>query len=801
MLEFPFDRTRPAEQSDRGGHCRAVFEGGLVGRLEALSRGEETTMFMTLLAAFSALLARYSPQDEFVIGTPIANRNRVELEELIGFFANTLALRVDVGGNPSFRELLGRTREAALRAYANQELPFEKLVAELNPQRSLRHSPLFQVLFQFHEAGRDSHELPGLTLRRVELERRQAKFDLALTLAKTDEGLHVSFEYSTDLFEAATVERLLANFEVLLRGLVAEPDRAVSEVEILSPAERAQIDRWNETGSARPELGRCVQELFEEQVIRTPDAVAVEFGERSVSYAELNARANGLARRLCDAGAGRDVPVAICLERSLELPIAVLAVLKAGGAYAPLDPAYPAERLAFMLEDTGAPVLVTQRSLLDRLPERRAQVICVDDPSATGVQVVEPDLSLVGGPDDLAYVLFTSGSTGRPKGVAMPHAPLCNLLSWQRDHFSSSPSARTLQFASISFDVAFQELFSTWICGGTLVLVDEETRRDAESVLAAISERHVERIFLPYVALQQLAETALDRGMVPSSLREVITAGEALKVTSEIREFFAHLPECTLHNQYGPTESHVVTAFTLSGSPAAWPDRPPIGRPIANARVHLLDEHGQLVPVGVPGELHIGGEVLARRYLGPSELTAERFVADPFAEPGARLYRTGDQARLLADGNLEFVGRLDHQVKVRGYRVEPGEIEVQLTSHPAVRGAVVVALEDTGGDRRLIAYVAVPATASGDEIEAELKTYLGGVLPEFMVPSAIVVLEALPLSPNGKVDRSALPAATNARPEKGFVPVRSATEETVARVWSDVLGIEPIGATDNFFDL
>ena len=768
LIDLPFDRPRPAEQSDRGAHARAVVGRGLAPQLEALGQAEGATLFMTLLAAFTVLLRRYSAQDDVVVGTPIANRNRVELEELIGFFANTLALRVDAGGSPTFRELLRRTRETALSAYSMQDLPFEKLVAELNPERSLSHSPLFQVLFQFHEAGRDSHELPGLKTSRVELERDHAKFDLALTLTRADDGFRASFEYNTDLLDESTVERLLANFETLLHSVVADPDRAIDDLEILSAEERLQLEGWNDTRRSRPELEQQVHQLFEQQVLRTPDAVSVELDGRSVSYAELNARANGLARRLQEAGVGRDVPVAICMERSLELPVAVLAVLKAGGAYAPLDPAYPEERLRLMLEDTAAPVLITQSGLIEQLPQHRAELICIDDASTDGARPDEANLPATGSVDDLAYVLFTSGSTGRPKGVAMPHATLSNMLAWQRDHFSSSPAARTLQFASISFDVAFQELFSTWTSGGTLVLVDGQTRRDPESLLTLLSAQSVERLFVPYVALQQLAEAALELGIVPRSIREVITAGEALQATGAVREFFARLPGCTLHNQYGPTESHVVTSFTLDGAPEGWPDRPPIGRPITNARINVLDQRGHLAPVGVPGELYIGGSVLARGYLGRPDLTEERFSTDPFTSDGGRLYRTGDRARVLADGNIEFLGRLDHQVKVRGYRIEPGEIEVQLASHPAVREAVVLAREDEPGNRRLVAYVVAHGAAESDGREGELKSYLGSVLPEYMIPSAIVFLEAFPLSPNGKLDRLALPAPEGARPRDGL---------------------------------
>jgi amino acid adenylation domain-containing protein len=803
VLELPFDRQRPAFQSDLGAHCRGVVGRDSLGDLEALGRDEGATLFMALLATFSALLARYSGQRDLIVGTPIANRSRVELEHLIGFFANTLALRVDLSGNPSFRELLRRTRDTALRAFSNQDLPFEKLVAELNPERSLSHSPLFQVLFQFHETMTEGDRLPDLELQRVDLDRQRAKFDLALTLSRGDDGLNASFEYSTDLFESTTIERLMASYENLLRAVVAEPERPLEDLAVIGETEAAQLARWDDTFHAYPERDRCVHELVEEQVRRSPNAVAATIEDRAITYAELNTRANRLARQLRELGVGPDVPVAICLQRSLALPVAALAALKAGGAYTPLEPSYPAERLRFMLESSGARVLLTESDFVDRFPNGGAQVICLDHEMDSDVEAGdEADLTVVGGPENLAYILFTSGSTGTPKGVAMPHRTLSNLLAWQRDHFSSEPAGRTLQFASISFDVAFQELFSTWICGGTLILVDDETRRDPALLLEALSAQRVERLFAPYILLQHLAETALEVGKSPPSLREVITAGEALQITPAIREFFSRLPACRLHNQYGPTESHVVTAYALQGTPHSWPERPPIGRPITNAVVRVLDERGRRLPVGVPGEICIGGEVLARGYLGRDDLTAERFVPDAFSDlPGARLYRTGDRARLRADGNLEFLGRLDQQVKVRGYRIEPGEIEVQLAHHPSVREVLVVAREDEPGDRRLVGYVVTQGDLAAEDAESELKAFLGTVLPEYMVPSAIITLDAFPLSPNGKVDRSALPAVDHDGGKDGFVPPRSPTEQVVARVWGEVLRVEPVGADHNFFAL
>lgn len=802
LLELPSDRPRPAVQSDRGGHARAVFPRELAERLEILSREEGTTMFMTLLAAFATLLARCGNQRDVVVGTPIANRQRLELEPLIGFFANTLALRLDLSGNPSFRELLARARSTVLEAHAHQDLPFEQLVAELNPGRSLSHSPLFQVLFQLQLPGGDGgFDFPGLAVSRVELDRGRAKFDLALTMHRGDAGLHASFEYSADLFEPETVQRMLEHLQTLLEAAAADPDQAITDLPLLTEAEREQRASWNATSVAYVDSDRCVQELVEAQVERTPNQTAIAFDGGTVTYAELNARANRLAWRLRELGVGPDVLVAISMQRSCELVVAALAVLKAGGAYSPLDPTYPHERLHFMLEETRAAVLLTQHALAPELSDNRAHVLCMDEEPQAVAACSSENPPLRATPDDLAYVLFTSGSTGWPKGVAMPHRPLVNLLLWQREHFSISPAARTLQFASLSFDVAFQEIFSTWASGGTLVLVDEETRRDAEALLGFMDAEVVERLFLPFAALQHLAETSLALDRAPAALREVITAGEALQASAAIRRLFGRLDGCVLHNHYGPTESHVVTAFSLDHDPAEWPSRPPIGKPIANAQIHLLDENAQPVPVGVAGELHIGGPVLARGYLNRPDLTAERFILDPIGAASERLYRTGDLARYLPDGTIEFLGRIDNQVKVRGYRVELGEIESALLRHDQLRDAVALVREDTLGDQRLIAYT-VPHESPGPTA-AMLRDFLARSLPDFMIPSAFVTLEALPLGPTGKVDRQGLPAPDRSQAiVETLVPPRNPTEQALVTIWQELLGIdEPIGIRDDFFAL
>lgn len=565
---------------------------------------------------------------------------------------------------------------------------------------------------------------------------------------------------------------------------------------------------WNNTQADYPKH-KCIHQLFESQVEQTPDNIAVSFEGKQLTYWELNCQANKVAHYLQTLNVGPEVLVGICLERSLDLVIGLLGILKAGGAYLPLDTSYQPDRLRFILEDAKVPILLTQSHLID-LPKCGTHFICLDtDWQAIAKHSTNNSQSEVT-PNNLAYVIYTSGSTGKPKGVAMPHRPLVNLLTWQLQNFRI-PRARTLQFTPISFDVSFQEIFSTLCSGGTLVLVSDSTRRNSEALLQYLCEQAIERLFLPYIALQHLAEVAKNQITLPIYLREVITAGEQLKITHAISQWFRRLENCSLENQYGPSESHVVTAYRLSGSPQDWPHLPPIGRPIANTQIYLLnpklrrkDDPVQLVPIGEPGELAIGGVSLARGYLNQPELTNSKFILDPFSdEPGARLYRTGDLARYRPDGTLEFIKRLDHQVKIRGFQVELGEIEVTLSHHPAVKDVVVVACEDSSGNKRLIAYVVTKNSKSGDKMALQLRTELQQKLPDYMLPSAFVFMDALPLTSSGKVDRRSLPEPNRQRPalKEDFVSPRTQVEEQLSEIWSQVLGIEPVGIHDNFFDL
>jgi amino acid adenylation domain-containing protein len=803
VLELPTDRPRPPLQSARGAVLRVMLSPALSGAVKELSRAQGATQFMTLLAGFHALLARYSGQSDIVVGSPISGRNRREVEGLVGFFANTLALRVDGTGAESFRELLGRVRTACLGAYDHPELPFEQLVDALQPVRDLSRSPLFQVMFVLQGAmPYAALELPGLSASEFVVDPGVSRFDITLSVRETPDGWLCIWEYSTDLYDEATVARMAAHYVRLLEGAVAQPEGTLSALPLMDEAERRRVVvEFNDT-RALYAPARGVHELFEVWADQTPGAVAVSFAQQRLTYAQLNQRANRLAHHLRGLGVGPDVPVGLCVRRSLELAVGVLAILKAGGAYVPLDPAYPAERLALMLESSRAPVVLTQQGLEDALPGGAARRLYLDTDEAQWAPGGEANPPPLSGPHALAYVIYTSGSTGAPKGVAMPHGPLLNMLRWQVER-TVAPKGRTLQFSALSFDVSFQELFSTWAAGGELVLIPEELRLEARALLELMDSRGVERLFLPFVALQNLAEVAEREGVVPRGLKEVITAGEQLRVTPALRGMFARLPGCVLENQYGPTETHVATAYRLEGSPEQWPDLPGIGKPIANTSVHLLDASGEPVPVGVVGELYIGGAAVARGYLHREELTRERFLEDRFAAaPGGRLYRTGDYARYLTDGSIEFVGRRDAQVKVRGFRIELAEIEAALAKHPAVRDCIVDAREAASGQKLLVAYVVgrpgQQAPASG-----ELKRYLKETLPEYMVPSSFVPLESLPLTPSGKVNRRALPAPDFGRQEssRAYVAPRTALEVRVARVWEELLGIHPIGVRDNFFEL
>ncbi|HEX7314138.1 MAG TPA: amino acid adenylation domain-containing protein [Pyrinomonadaceae bacterium] len=793
-LELPADRPRPAVRSYRGAEMPIGVDARLTEGLRALGRENGATLFMVLLAAFDVLLYRYTGRTDVVVGTPVAGRNRREVENLIGFFVNTLALRTKLDGPVSFRELLRRVRETTVGAFAHQELPFERVVDELRPERDTSHAPLFQVMFALQNASDDELELTGVGVEELEAETGAAKLDLRLSALEFD-GLSISIRYSTDLFDAPRIRLMLEHYRVLLEGVVAAPDASISSLPLLTEGERRQLlVEWNDTARAYPSE-KCLHQLCEEQAARTPEAVAVIFEREELTYAELNARANRLARRLRALGVGADTRVGVMLERSTELVVTLLAVLKAGGAYVPLDSSYPRERLSFMLEDAACPVLLTQRRLLDGLQAGRGQVLCVDDPAAF-VGFDDEDLAPLTTPDNLAYVIYTSGSTGRPKGAMNTHRAIVNRLLWMQEAYQLTTDDRVMQKTPFSFDVSVWEFFWPLLTGAALVVARPEGHRDSTYLADLVLERQVTTLhFVP-----SMLQVFLEEPRVPlcKSLRRVISSGEALPYALQQR-FFAR-SGAELHNLYGPTEAAVdVTAWHCRRD--AEGTAVPIGRPIANIRTYVLDEHLNPVPVGVAGELHLGGVGLARGYLNRPGLTAEKFIPDPFSpEPGARLYKTGDLARHLPGGELEYLGRIDQQVKLRGFRVEPGEIESVINEHPSVRECVVV-LSEEGGDRRLVAYV---VGGAGSRPEAgELRAHLCARLPEYMVPADFVMLDALPLSPNGKVERVALPAPGAARADARheYVAPRTPTEAALAEMWAEILRVERVGVTDNFFEL
>lgn len=799
--ELPVAKPRPAIRNHSGAEYDFEISRELQQSLHALSRKESVTLFMTTFAAFQTLLYRYTQQTDIVLGTPVAGRIMRETEDLIGFFVNTLVLRVDLSGNPSFAGLLKRVREVILAAYANQDIPFERLVEELQPERDVSRSPLFQIMFVLQNAPASEWVLSGLTLKQERVELGREKFDLTISLTEDDKGLHATMAYSTELFDEQAIRAMAEHFKLLMTQAAVFPGTRIDELPLLTAPERRQIvEEWNWTGKEYSEL-RYIHELVSEQAGRIPEALAVVQAGRHLTYAELDRKANQLAHYLQRFEVELESPVGICGERNLETVLAVLAVLKSGGVCIPLDPSYPKERLKFMLQDSHAGILLVTSCIAHELPASGAEVIYLDsDQPLIAMQktsAVEVTLS----PDNLAYVIYTSGSTGKPKGVAMTHGALANLIQWQMETFTA-PAKMVLQFTSLSFDVSFQEIFSTLATGSTLYLIDEDSRRDIAQLMRVLNENQIERIFLPPIALDHLGRAYAEGPLQAWSVKEVITAGEQLQATPKIVRLFENYPGTALVNHYGPSETHVVTSFQLAGNAKSWPLLPPIGKPIANTQVYVLNEGMEPAAVGVSGELYLGGAGLARGYLGRPELTAERFLPNPWGEPGQRLYRTGDRVRWTERGELEFLGRVDQQLKIRGHRIEPGEIETVLRAHESVSQAAVIVREDAPGEKQLVAYIVLRADGFALDRQ-EMKKYLEHTLPEYMVPAAFVALESLPLTPTGKLDRKHLPAPSDERSslKAGHVPYHNPAEELLASIWAEVLHRNWVSIDDNFFDL
>jgi amino acid adenylation domain-containing protein len=782
LLELPTDRPRPAVQSYRGARESVVFPPALLAGLEAAARAEGATLYMVLLAAFQVLLGRYAGADDVVVGSPIAGRTRAETEALIGFFVNTLVLRTDLSGDPTFRQLLGRVRQATLGAYEHQEVPFEKLVAELQPERSLSHSPLFQVMFILQNVERGGLELPGVRMQGVSAEGETAKFDLSLALGADERGLAGSITYSTDLFEAGTIRRMLGHLERILAQVAENVDVRLSGLEMLTATERGTVvEAWNRTDAEYP-AGAAIHQLFEAQAERTPDAVAAVCEHDALTYAELNARANRLAHHLRALGVVPEVRVGICLHRSLDLLVSLLAVMKAGGAYVPLDPAYPAERLEMILSDAGAPVLVTEEKLRGLLPLEAGVAEVVVDRDAepiAGRPASNPQSGVTA--RNLAYLIYTSGSTGRPKGVAIEHESAVVMLAWAWGVYTDQELSGMLAATSICFDLSVFELFLPLSRGGRVIMVE-----NALALPASAARDQVRLLNTVPSAAAALVKT----GGIPAGVRTINLAGEPLK-TELVDALYATGTVERVYDLYGPSEDTTYSTYTLraAGAPAN------IGRAIANSQAYVLNAGLDPVPVGVVGELYLGGLGVTRGYLGRPSLTAERYVPDHLGDKaGARLYRTGDKVRWNADGTLQYLGRLDEQVKVRGYRIELGEIEAGLRRAGAT-DCVVVARADDAGEKRIVAYVV--GAVEADELRAALRR----TLPEYMVPAAFVKMDALPLHPNGKLNKKALPAPVFAASEDAYVAPRTPVEEVLAGIWADVLGLDRVGVTDNFFAL
>jgi amino acid adenylation domain-containing protein len=793
LLEIPADHPRPLRRSGRGGAIDIQISAPLTSELRRVSRAGGATLFMTLLTAFQLMLARYSGRDDIAVGTAIANRPRLETEGLVGFFANTLVLRTDLSGDPSFLEAISRVRGVTLAAYRNQDLPFEHVVKTLQPQRSLGHTALFQHMLVFNNTLERDLTLDGLTVQDFALDRDAAMFDLTLTLREDRDILVGTLEYASDLFDRPTAERMAKDFRRLLEAGVADPDRPFTELDLLDHSERHEVlFTWNNTSAAYP--NRCIHELFQERAAAHPDAIALTEGEELLTYRNLNERADALASRLRVLGVGPDVRVGILLHRSTDAIVAILATLKAGGAYVPLNPDDPVARLAFLVDDSQINVVVTRGALGDRVGQCRTQVVRVDVDDAPMLEPTNDAPVTTATPENLAYVVYTSGSTGTPKGVMVEHRSVIALL-FGVDYVDFDEVGAILHMAPLAFDAATFEIWGALLHGARCVVYPE--RRFALDRFGTALAANVDTLWLTAAVFNAVIDEdwRLLRG-----IRQLIIGGEALSVDHVARALDL-LPHVRFVNGYGPTEVTTFAACHEIRALEPGTERVPIGRPIANTELYILDGDRQPVPIGVPGELYLGGAGLARGYLNRPELTAERFVPHPFCiNPDARLYRTGDLARYRSDGDVEFLGRLDDQIKVRGFRVEPGEVEAVLRELPAVANAAVMGRKDDRGQHHLIAYVA--AASSYRLSTHDLRDQLRSRLPEYLVPDGIVIVDSLPLTPNGKLDRRVLAALdVGVEPQSSYAAPSTVTERVLSELWAEAFGVERVGVDDDFFSL
>jgi len=793
ILNLPTDKKRPLIPSYQGKSISFLLNNEIQKKLKQISQQEKVTLSMLLLAAFQVLLYRYTGQEDIIIGSPIAGRKKLETENLIGCFLNTLALRNQLNSNLSFRQFLQQVKQVSLEAYENQDLPFEKLIEELQPDRNLSQSPIFQVMFNFLNTPENSSLNCPSFKERINLKQNRALFDLTLYVRQKQAGIEITFEYSTDLFESATIERMTRHFQMLLRGIINNPDEKISHLPLLTQAEKQQIlIDWNNTTTAYPK-DKCIHQLFEEQVAKTPNKIAVVFEEQQLTYSQLNEKANQLAHYLQKLGVKPETLVGICVERSLEMIIGILGILKAGGAYVPLDPNYPQERLQFMLEDAQISVLLTAEKSEDKLLSYPGKIVCTD----TEWDKIEPEskenLKSAVCSQNLAYVIYTSGSTGKPKGVLVKHKSV-NRLVKNTNYINIHPSAKIAQIANTSFDAATFEIWGALLNGAKLVIFPKETILQLELFIEQLKEKELDTIFITTALFNQIASI---HPQAFNTFKYVLFGGEKVepKWVKEIIE--KGKPENLIH-VYGPTENTTFSTWYPVNNVAKNADNLPIGKPISNTKIYILDTNLQPTPIGVVGELYLTGDGVTRGYLNRPELTAEKFIDNPFG--AGKLYKTGDLARYLPDGNIEFIGRIDNQVKIRGYRLELGEIETILNQHLEVKEAVVIVREDTPDNKNLLAYIVAksqPPTIS------ELRSFLATKLPEYMIPNGFVFLEKLPLTPNGKIDRKALPLPDTTRQEleTNYLAPRNELEIKLTQIWEEVLGIKGIGITDNFFEL
>ncbi|NEO40921.1 MAG: amino acid adenylation domain-containing protein [Moorea sp. SIOASIH] len=806
VLNLPTDRPRPSVQTYNGSSHYFQLTQELSTQLKKLAQDYSVTLDSLLLAAFQVLIYRLSGQEDILVGTPTSLRNQPEFSQVVGYFINLVVIRGNLSGNPTFGEFLTQLHQTALEAFAHQDYPFGFLVEQLKPQRDASLSPLLQVVFSLEKfqssevvaqllsqqlAGEETGgqvTWGGLDVEPWKIPQQEGEFDLILEMVETKSSLAGVFKYNTDLFDFDTVVRIESCFLHLLKGIVTEPEKPVYLLAILTETQQHQLlVEWNQTRTQyTPQT--CINQLFEKQVERTADAVAVVFETQQLTYRELNSRINQLAHYLRSLGVKPETLVGICVERSIEMVVGVLGILKAGGAYVPLDPVYPQERLAYMLEDAQVSLLLTQQQLLERLPLSAKKVVCLDSDWKEITTFSEKNPVHQVQPDNLAYLIYTSGSTGKPKGVLVTHQGLSNLVPAFIDILDMQPECCVLQFTSLSFDHSIAEIAMALCSGARLGLATTESLRPGSDLIETLQKQEVTHISLTPSILATLADAELP------SLRTMFVGAE--DCPPALAKQWSRRVQ--LFNTYGPTESTVTVTYAQCGG---CDRKPPIGRPLPNIQLYILDDHLQPVPIGIPGQLHIGGIGLARGYLNRPELTAEKFIPNPFRdESGSRLYKTGDLVRYLPDGNIEFLGRIDNQVKVRGYRIELGEIEAVLGEHQNVRQALVIVREDIEGDKRLVAYV-VPQQQ--ELTVCELRSFLNTQLPNHMIPAAIIILEAIPLTPNGKIDRRALPAPDASRwgSEANFIAPRDALEKQLAQIWSEVLGVSSVGVQDNFFDL